>query len=193
MFVVLILFLLILLELTLISSKNETQTIPLLSQTRFFVENSHKNDGKMRILLVFPGLGRSDRLETVLHNLQILFDQEKESLKTNSPFQFICVVYIYASRLETEFWSNEAQLQQLSKFCQLIENPGKKVTENMFLIQPIYLKFSFDYVFLILDDVKIKNHETFQITKMLQIMKCNDLSILSPLVRIFLSISILIF
>jgi hypothetical protein len=163
-----------------LSSVNQNE----LSYARSLIGN--RSSGPPRVLLVIPGLGRADRLETVINNVQLLVQQQKESLQSNQPFILTCVIYVYASRMETEFWSNDKKISFLQEHCQLIENPGKKVTENMFMIQPVYLKESFDYVFLLLDDCRIKDDKTFLLSSMIQLMQCNELSVLSPLVSTLL-------
>lgn len=163
-----------------------------------------------RGLFVVPGLGRTDRLETTIHNLKQLQEEShkfqgvidettsnsnshyptKSGIKTISRLSpssmktiyWDCVVYVYASRQETEFWSNTESLAFLSQYCELIENPNKRVTENMYMIQPALLQASYDYVFLLLDDIKIVQQADFQLHRMVELLHCNRLTVLSPMV-----------
>jgi hypothetical protein len=158
-------------------------TIQVFSNpTRIIPSISEKFDAITKILLVIPGLGRSDRLRTVVHNVKLLFQQQSSG---STVFDLSCVIYIYAPKSDTSFWSsaNEEQISFLSSKCQLLENPGKKVTENLFMVQPFYLYNQYHYIFLLLDDVKVKDSETFSLSSMISVMRCNGLSVLSPLVR----------
>jgi hypothetical protein len=150
--------------------------------TKIFPLASRKFDGLTKILLVIPGLGRNDRLSTVVHNVKLLFNQQSSG---STSFDLTCVIYIYAPKEDTSFWSssNEEHISFLSSKCQLLENPGKKVTENLFMVQPFYLYNQYNYIFLLLDDVKIKDSQTFSLSSMISVMHCNTLSVLSPLVR----------
>lgn len=146
------------------------------------------------VLIVFPGLGRSDRLITVVNNVRLLVEQVR--MESARRLKITCVIYIYTSRQDTEFWSHTKEIDYLSMHCVLIEHIGKRVTENIYLIQPVYLKNQYDYIFLLLDDCKIQQPSDFDILGMIQIMQCNHLSVLSPLVSIsipsFLLVSFLI-
>ncbi len=134
-----------------------------------------------KVLIVVPGLGRSDRLKTVVQNIRILFEDQTDS----SRLELNCVIYIYVSRSDSSFWSNKDEIAYLSKYCELIENINKKVTENIYMIQPVYLRKNFHYVFLLLDDCLIKEKTDFQLQGMINLMRCNKLSVLSPLVSYF--------
>lgn len=133
-----------------------------------------------KVLIVIPGLGRSDRLKTVVQNIRILFEDQTDS----SRLELNCVIYIYVSRSDSSFWSNKDEIAYLSKYCELIENINKKVTENIYMIQPAYLRKNFHYVFLLLDDCLIKEKKDFQLQGMIDLMRCNKLSVVSPLVSL---------
>ena len=84
-------------------------------------------------LLVIPGLGRVDRLDTVIHNLRMLAagghlvkqggntaDQKKRT--------WDCVIYIYADRKDpsnSAFFAETDKLSFLSSYCQLKEHPNQ--------------------------------------------------------------------
>lgn len=130
--------------------------------------------GVSHVMLVVPGLGRPDRLSILLENLQLLSRQQRNSLNTKLPFTINCVVYIYAARNETSFWSEEEKLTQLSKHCNLIENPNKKYADHLYMMQPATMADKFDYVFILLDDVVLESHETFNLQDLLRIMRCSN-------------------
>ena len=132
-------------------------------------------------LLIIPGLGRADRLTTVVHNLLIL---KEHYLKTVN-MQWDCVVYVYAPRELTSFWSQTQELQYVRSVCRIIEVPNKKVTENLFMVQPALIDQLYHKVFILLDDQKIVDAVSFNVTKMLHIMKVNGLTVASPMVRVF--------
>ena len=102
-------------------------------------------------LIVIPGLGRADRLNNVVSNLELL----KSFIKVRNSIHWDCVVYAYASRLDHDFWNMESQLGRLRTYCNIIENPRGKVTENMYLAQPALIRSHYELVFLLLDDIKL--------------------------------------
>jgi hypothetical protein len=125
-------------------------------------------------LLIVPGLGRSDRLLTVIGNLKKL---EKYLQK-----DWECVIYIYALRNVTEFWSKKVELDYIYNKCRVVENPNKRITENLFMVQPALLKYSHKLVFILFDDIKLIGKGAFQLDKILNLMKFNNLTIASPMV-----------
>lgn len=188
---------------------------------------------KKRGLLVIPGLGRSDRLDIVVYNIKQLAaanhilkinnvdSQEEISVKTDAEKNtdldlygnsWDCLIYIYAEKensTTTDFWSKKDELDYLRLYCDLVENPNKMVTENLFMVQPKTLELSYKYVFILLDDCRllstssenqngknadkknlrseknISNNETgtFDLSKIIRIMEFNNLTLASPLVR----------
>lgn len=54
-------------------------------------------------LLVIPGVGRPDRLQTVAHNLRLL-ERNYLSDDGNRPARWDCIIYVYAMHNHTEFW-----------------------------------------------------------------------------------------
>ena len=54
-------------------------------------------------LIIIPGVGRADRLQTVAHNLRLL---ESNYLNDdgNRPSRWDCIIYVYAMHNNTEFW-----------------------------------------------------------------------------------------
>ena len=143
-------------------------------------------------LLVIPGLGRTDRVKTVLSNilslhghLSVMNDgNRKHDIKA---IKWDCLIYIYAPRTDKTFWENNKQdLDHINHFCQFIEYPNKKVTENLFMLQPLLIENKYSYIFILLDDCKLisKTDELFPLDKILRIMNNNKLTVASPLVNI---------
>eukprot|EP01035_Chromulina_nebulosa_P023241 gene23241-30124_t len=132
-------------------------------------------------LIVIPGLGRADRLNNVVSNLELL----KSFIKVRNSIHWDCVVYAYASRLDHDFWNMESQLGRLRTYCNIIENPRGKVTENMYLAQPALIRSHYELVFLLLDDIKLQaapGTDSFPLDKLLKIMRGNNLTVLSPMI-----------
>lgn len=105
-----------------------------------------------RGLIVIPGLGRADRLQTVVYNLKLL---ESKYINGSKQFKWDCIVYIYAPRTETSFWSETKEIEYIYSLCKVIENPNKRFTENLFMLQPALIKASYQRVFILLDDCKL--------------------------------------
>lgn len=141
-----------------------------------------------RGLLVVPGLGRIDRLKTVVHNLKAL---DLGRTKSSKDLRWDCLVYVYANRSDQSFWSSKSDLDYVKSLCSIVENPGKKVTENLYLLQPATIKLAYKYVFILLDDIKIQLDNPFNLARAVQLMECNQLTVLSPVVRITLPSSYL--
>ena len=147
------------------------------------VDSTSNKSGSKTIdgLIVIPGLGRSDRLQTVIHNLNMLRNYIGSS--------WDCVVYIYAPREDALFWEETEKLDYVRKRCRIVEHPRKRFTENLFLVQPALLKSCYKYLFILLDDQKLLGGTQFPLDKMLEIMEFNSLSVASPKVRIIIIIS----
>ena len=113
------------------------------------------NLGHREGLLVIPGLGRSDRLNTALNSLQLL---SHKLVGTNAAWD--CMVYVYAPRewkaQPDSIWYQEKKMEDLRSLCQVIENPNKKVTENLHMVQPALIKHTYSYVFVLLDDCELQ-------------------------------------
>jgi hypothetical protein len=135
----------------------------------------NKKFRKPNVLLVVPGLGRHDRLQTVLHNLRILREQQYSSQK----FHLSCFVYIYALR-DDPFWRESADLRDLDQQCKLSETPGQRIAANLYMVHPFFIRDAFDYVFVILDDVKIPSSADFDLWNVLRIMQVNQLIASTP-------------
>lgn len=140
-----------------------------------------------RGLLVIPGLGRLDRLDTVVNNIKILEPYLSSSPGTNKDGRsgWDCVIYVYAPRTfpphdDNYFWSAKEKLDYLSSKCDIIENPNHKVTENMKMVQPALIKRTYQYIFILLDDCKIMMKKDFKLDEMISIMKENKLTLASP-------------
>ncbi len=186
---------------------------PILFYFALTLHLVHMDDTFYRGLFVVPGLGRSDRLKTTIHNIKQLqyaslnfqtnwkenigihpslngthhsgivsVSQMSSTGKSVRTIYWDCVIYIYASRLDEEFWSHQSELAFLSKYCELVEHPNKRVTENMYMIQPALLHGTYEYVFLLLDDIKIMKPSDFQLHRMIELLHCNELTVLSPMV-----------
>jgi len=136
--------------------------------------------GRKEGLVVVPGLGRKDRLDTVVNNIRNL-----EGVLRSKRWD--CIIYTYAQREFVEadayaryFWSNTMELKYLSSLCTIVENPGKRVTEHLHMVQPALIRSVYEYVFVLLDDCKIESMESFQLDGMVSIMKENRLTVASP-------------
>jgi hypothetical protein len=129
-------------------------------------------------LLVIPGLGREDRLDTVVHSLRVLRTHYTNTLNV----KWDCVVYIYAPRELTSFWSKSKELSYLYGECKVIEVPNKRVTENLYMVQPALIEQHYNRIIILLDDCKIQDPSSFNLTRILQIMDKERLTVVSPMV-----------
>lgn len=128
-----------------------------------------------RGLLVIPGLGDPFRLSIVVNNLSLLseyLDGDNASLD--------CIVYVYAPRNSSDFWSQSNNLAFISRYCNIIDHPNKRVTENLYMMQPIFVLKLYAYVFILLDDCKLLGGKSFPLNTMLNIMNKNNLTVASP-------------
>lgn len=141
-----------------------------------------------RGILVVPGLGRSDRLQVVYDNIVNLLGPTRASTPA---VQWDCVIYVYTSRTESEFWTspeNAKKWSYLSSRCDIVENIGKKVTENMYSLQPALIRAAYQYVFILLDDIRAPTSTSGSLLQqMIDALTCNRLSVLSPMVTAPLS------
>ena len=131
-------------------------------------------------LLVIPGLGRYDRLLTVINNLRIL---RKDYIKSYG-ISWDCVVYIYAPPELSSFWSNIADLEYLRSECKVVEVPNQRVTENLYMVRPDQINQEYQKVLIMLDDCRIQDAGAFNLTKILKIMDEQQLTFASPMVRL---------
>ena len=150
-------------------------------------------------LLVIPGLGRLDRLDTVVNNIKKLEpwlttkkvnenNNERNSINTdNNDVKWDCIIYVYAPRQypplkDDYFWDKKYKnkVDYLSSKCDIIENPERRVTDHMKMVQPALIRRIYKYIFLLLDDCKIEATDDFRLDKFLDIMKVNDLTLASP-------------
>ena len=148
-------------------------------ELRGLSSNAHAYRG----LLVIPGLGRADRLSTVVHNLRTL----ERHYWRESRIKWSCIVYVYAAREVQSFWSNADQLSFVRSLCTIVEVPNKRVTENLYMVQPGLIGDHYDRVMILLDDCKIEDPQKFNLTKILRIMDDQQLTVASPMVRNLLS------
>lgn len=155
----------------------------------FHIVGSIRRDGgngEERGIFVVPGLGRIDRLLVVRNNILKLLGDRKSGIGMD----WDCVVYVYAPRMDTAFWEDRAW-DDIKRFCSIVENTGKKVTENMYMLQPALIKATYSHVFLLLDDIlapMVPSKSVHTLDRMLDILRCNQLTVLSPLVRHFTAI-----
>lgn len=136
-------------------------------------------------LLVIPGLGRQDRLDTVVHNLRLLDSQLR-----GPNHQWDCVVYVYARFDDIEFWSQKEKLDYISSACTVIENPGQLVTANLYMVQPALLRLSYKYLFILLDDCMLLSSQPLDLDRITNIMALNNLTVASPMVGRTFSVQI---
>lgn len=128
-------------------------------------------------LLVIPGVGRADRLVTILHNLKALSDH---LIGANAPWD--CMMYVYAPRNDTSFWSSSKRLSIIATFCDIVDHPNKRVTENLYAIHPTTLDRGYNNIFILFDDCKLESRRTpqFPLQYILQVMQFNNLTVASP-------------
>ena len=134
-------------------------------------------------LLVIPGLGSKERLSIVVNNLKLLLNKLNGTAPT-----WDCIVYVYAPRNEpissSSFWSQKSMYNFLSSLCEIVENPFKLVTENLFMVQPALLKYGYQYIFILLDDCELMGTPYFDLDKILYLMESNSLTVASPFVQL---------
>lgn len=132
-----------------------------------------------RGLLVIPGLGSADRLKTVVHNLRLLSNYLVE--ETSKSPTLDCIVYVYSPRNDSSFWGDSADIEYLSKMCDIIDHPNKRVTENLYMVQPLFILRNYAFVFILLDDCKLLPVDnSFPLQQFLQVMHKNKLTVASP-------------
>lgn len=137
-----------------------------------------------RGLVVIPGVGRADRLVTLSASLRLL-ESEYLSPKLRPHPQWDCIVYIYAMANETSFWAMRAELAYISSLCRTVEHTNRRVTENLYMVQPALIRHSYSHIFVLLDDCKLlpdpaSEPPSFNLNKMLGLMRHNNLTIASP-------------
>ncbi len=148
----------------------------------------HGNWADSRGLVVVPGLGREDRLKTVVSNLKLL---EKDYINGKNNQKWDCVIYVYAPRYDS-FWSL-SDIQYVQSLCKIVENPNKRVTENLYMLQPALIRSAYSKVLILLDDCRLPGNDSFDLVSMLRTMKQNDLTVISPMVSPTVSPSITLF
>jgi hypothetical protein len=163
--------------LTIAAQTNEDSMENLLSSVSMEKFRMQKRDVKG--LLVVPGVGREDRLSTLVESLRLLYPY----LKGESA-QWDCIVYVYAPRSDTSFWSSKELLKKVLSVCDIVENPGKRVTDNMRSVQPSLIKRHYNHVFVLLDDCKLVPSSpqalSWDLQKLLDVMTYNGLSVATP-------------
>ena len=165
------------LSLALVSSMDETIMENLLSSLS--VEKFRALKRGVKGLLVVPGVGREDRLATLVESLQLLYPY-----LVGERAQWDCIVYIYTPRSDTTFWSSVELLKKVRSVCDIVENPGKRVTDNLRAVQPSLIKRHYNHVFILLDDCKLVPSSpqalSWDLQKLLDIMTYNELSVATP-------------
>jgi len=134
-------------------------------------------------LVVIPGLGNVDRVKAVAKNLQLLSHKLNNS---DNDATWDCVIYVYAVRepkvSPTSAWADVNRMDFISKLCKVIENPGKLITENQFMVQAPLIRLSYQYVFILFDDCELLGESEFDLDRVLGVMEYNHLTLASPLV-----------
>ena len=87
-----------------------------------------------------------------------------------------CVIYVYVPRSDLIFWTS-AELPLVTSLCELVEVPGQRFSQNLFMVQPALLKH-FRFIFVLLDDILLS--PDFDLRQFLSIMDRNRLSVASP-------------
>eukprot|EP01041_Mallomonas_annulata_P001546 gene1546-2988_t len=138
-------------------------------------------------LLLIPGLGRTDRLKTVIHNLKTM----EHMLLDQSNLGWQCIIYVYAERLSdmersehlVSFWNETNSFDYIKSLCNVVEQPNKFVTENIRSIEPYLIENKYKYLFIVLDDCKLPDSsKDFDLKRFLHIFEYNHLTVASPLV-----------
>ena len=90
---------------------------------------------------------------------------DKNSVQSFTDFKSVkygnswdCIIFIYADKKKSqndEFWSKKDDLEFLRLYCDIIENPNKMVSENLYDVFPKNLEFSYDFIFILLDDCRL--------------------------------------
>ena len=144
-----------------------------------FAEGCHMNSQPYKALnqgLFFvPGLGSKARMSTLLKNLN-LFMHKFDSISHH----WDCLVYIY-SPVDSDFWSAEKEINKLSSVCELVHNPLKRYGDHIKSMHPFLVAKSYEYVFMLLDDVKL-HEDSFDIDHMIDIVKRNNVTFASPFI-----------
>lgn len=140
---------------------------------------------KLRGLLVVPGVGRADRLQTLVQSLRLLYPHLK-----GEAARWDCVVYIYAPRTDAAFWDDaevDSSLKYVRSVCDIVEHPNKRITENLRLVQPALIRKSYTHVFILFDDCKLTSSSQdsliWDLDKLLDVMAFNRLNVASPRVE----------
>jgi len=166
----------------------------------------NNNNNYDKGIIVIPGLGRVDRLTIVVANLKLIYSQNEMhtthrlpsstmvgsnsnnsfsnfSRSSDTDYQWDCIIYIYASRESNSvFWNQVNDLQFLYTVCQVVEVPNKRVAENLHMLQPALIRNYYSRVFLLLDDCILTS--SFNMSRLLLIMSRNQLTVISPAVRL---------
>ncbi len=102
-----------------------------------------------------------------------------------------CIIFVYTPRDTTggDFWQHEKSLNYIATYCNLIENHGRRITENLHMVHPSIISKLYDFVFILFDDCKLvsvnrdqSNVERFPLDRLLYLMDHNRLTIVSPMV-----------
>lgn len=158
----------------------DEDTLPISSAHEFAAARQ-----RVRGLLVVPGVGRGDRLETLVQSLRLLYSNLK-----GENAQWDCVVYVYAPRSDEAFWGDENvknSLKYVRTICDVVEHPNKRVTENLRAVQPALIRRTFTHVFILFDDCKLvpssKDALTWDLDGLLDVMVYNRMNLVSPRVE----------
>jgi hypothetical protein len=134
-----------------------------------------RSDSRKEGLIIIPGVGRADRLKTVVHNLQAMRNYLEGASAT-----WDCLIFTYAPRNDTSFWSNQKEIEFITNMCDIYENPGKRVAENIYIVHPLFIERAYKHMFILFDDCKLVGKESFPLQRIIRIMQYNSLTIASP-------------
>ena len=132
--------------------------------------------------VVVPGVGTIERLQLVFNNILYL-----EEYLHRSNLQWDCSIVVYASlNYSSQFWyEGRKYVEHLKRTCELMICPNCSVAENLRFISPESLLTRYKYVFILLDDVKLRRggQYKFLLDKFIRISEYNNSTMSSPRIR----------
>lgn len=109
-------------------------------------------------------------------NLKLLLPWIKPD---SGPYTFDCIVYIYTARTDQLFWSMP-ELTSVSSLCEVVEVPGQRFAQNLFMAQPALMSH-LRFVFVLLDDILLSSD--FSLSRLIDVMANNHLTVASPRIQ----------
>lgn len=152
----------------------------LVARAQYLAKKS-KRARALKGLIIVPGIGRVDRLATLLSSLKLLDPyinyrsshtvsstgtDEISSSSTKNKYarkriraggkrNWDCIVHAYAPSNDT-FWHAIDMIDALESYCEIRERPKNRFTENLASVNPSYLQeHQYNKVFILLDDIKL--------------------------------------